>query len=86
MLQDPPTTELLTAVIETLHRYVTIWTCMHSVPAITIALYNAHRTRGSQSRALLTLLLEIDNGQHLDVGFREHVSADIAAFTHVRSS
>jgi hypothetical protein len=35
---------------------------------------------------LLALLVEIDNGRHLDAPSREHVSADIAAFTHVSSS
>lgn len=78
--------ELLTAVIETLNCHVIVWACMHSIPAITMALYNAHqmaRARGIQSRALLALLLEVDNGRHLDASSREHVSADIAAFTHV---
>lgn len=59
---------------------------MRSAVIITAALYNAHqvaRTRGIQSRALLALLVEIDNGQHLDASSRRHISADIAAFTHV---
>lgn len=78
----------MAAVIETFHRYVTIWTCMGSAGTITAALYTAHqmaRTRGIQSRILLAMLVEIDNGQHLDAPSREHVSADIAAFTHVSS-
>lgn len=76
----------MASVIETFHRYVTIWTCMNAAATITAALYTAHqmgRTRGIQSRILLALLVEIDNGQHLDTPSREQVSADIAAFAHV---
>jgi mediator of RNA polymerase II transcription subunit 12 len=62
---------------------------MDAAANITAALHGAHqvaRSRGIQSRALLALLVEIDNGRHLDAPSREHVSADIAAFTHVSSS
>jgi mediator of RNA polymerase II transcription subunit 12, fungi type len=86
MLQRASDSELMAAVIETFHRYITIWTCMCSAATITAALYTAHqvaRTRGIQSRILLALLVEIDNGQHLDEPSRRHTSADIAAFTHV---
>jgi mediator of RNA polymerase II transcription subunit 12, fungi type len=86
MLQRAPDSELMTAVIETFHRYVTIWTCMRAAATITTALYTAHqvaRARGIQSRVLLALLVEIDNGQYLDATSRQVVSADIASFTHV---
>jgi len=62
---------------------------MDATATITTALHTAHqvaRSRGIQSRILLALLVEIDNGRHLDAPSREHVSADIAAFTHVSSS
>jgi mediator of RNA polymerase II transcription subunit 12 len=60
---------------------------MRSLPTIATALYTAHQTwraQGLQSRALLALLVEVDNGQVLDVASRWQVVADISAFTHVR--
>lgn len=54
--------------------------------SITTTLHAAYQTakeRGFQSRPLLTLLVEMDNGEHLDGASREHVLADIVAFTHV---
>lgn len=60
---------------------------MRSAGTVTAALYTAHqvaRTQGIQSRDLLNLLVEIDNGRHLDAAAREHVLLDIAALTHVR--
>lgn len=86
MLERSTTMDVLTAVIETFHRYVNIWTCMKVTDTITTALYSAHqiwRARGVQSRALLALLVEIDNGRHLDPSSREQVASDIATFTHV---
>lgn len=36
------------------------------------------------SRALLSFLVEIDAGRHLDVQSREHILLDIATHVHVR--
>lgn len=86
MLQHPSTPEMLTAVIETIHRYFIIWTSMNAVSMITHAIYSAHqaaRMKGIQSRALLMLLEELDTGRYLDSPSREHVAADFAALTHV---
>jgi hypothetical protein len=38
------------------------------------------------SRALLDVLIEMDNGIQLDAPSREKIAADIATFTHVKSS
>jgi mediator of RNA polymerase II transcription subunit 12 len=78
----------LTAVVETIHRHLTVWACMQSSRKIAVALYTAHqtwRTEGIQSRALLALLVEVDGGQLLDSASRAHIEADISAFTHVSS-
>ena len=86
MLRHPSTSEMLTAVIETTHRYFIIWTSMNAVSMITHALYSAHqeaRVKGIQSRALLMLLEELDAGRYLDSPSREHVAADFAALAHV---
>ncbi|EGO25090.1 hypothetical protein SERLADRAFT_368519 [Serpula lacrymans var. lacrymans S7.9] len=85
ILEHASSVDLLTAVNETFHRFATIWTSMNVTGTITAALHAAHlvwRTRGIQMRSLLALLVEMDNGRHLDVTSREHVAADIASFTH----
>ncbi|KAG1745538.1 uncharacterized protein EDB91DRAFT_1236376 [Suillus paluster] len=77
--------ELLTAVGEVFHRFATIWTAMNVTGSITSALYSAHllwRTRGGKTRSLLTLVIEMDDGRHLDPTARTQVENDIAAFTH----
>lgn len=78
--------DLLTAVIDTFHRFALIWTCINANATITTALYNTHqiwRARGIQSRGLLALLMQVDNGRHLHPASREQVAADISAFTLV---
>jgi mediator of RNA polymerase II transcription subunit 12 len=88
VLENATTADLLTAVIETIQRYLTIWTCKNAVGLISAALHSAHqvwRSRGFQSR-LLALLVEVDNGRYLDVVSREQVAGDISSFTHVRDS
>jgi mediator of RNA polymerase II transcription subunit 12 len=87
ILEHVTTADLLIAVVETVHRYATIWTCMNAMGSIAAALYTTHqvwRTRGIQSRPLLALLIDIDNGRHLDKGAREQVATDIAAFSQVK--
>lgn len=85
VLSQTPHAELLTAVGEVFHRFATIWTSMSVTGTIASALYSAHllsRTRGVQTRSLLTLLVEIDDGRQLDSAARTQVENDIAAFTH----
>jgi mediator of RNA polymerase II transcription subunit 12 len=58
---------------------------MNVTGIITSALYSAHllwRTRGVQTRSLLTLLVEMDHCRQLDSTARTQVENDIAAFTH----
>jgi mediator of RNA polymerase II transcription subunit 12 len=89
MLENTLTIDLLTAVIESIQRYLTIWACMQSSSVILKALFAAHqtwRTQGVQSRALLLLLEQLDNGHVLDFTSRAQLSTDIATFTHVSSS
>jgi mediator of RNA polymerase II transcription subunit 12, fungi type len=79
---------MLTAVIETIYRYVDIWACMERTASIATALYASHqlwRAQGVQSRKLLALLVEIDNGRHLDRASRAHVAADTSSFKDVKS-
>ncbi|KAJ7755754.1 hypothetical protein DFH07DRAFT_490213 [Mycena maculata] len=85
VLQHSTTVDLLTAVIDTLHRFTCIWTCMNVTGTIVHALYSAHqrwkKSRGGEFRALLNLLVELDDGRYLDDASRSHVNADISTFT-----
>jgi mediator of RNA polymerase II transcription subunit 12 len=86
MLEYSTTTQALAVIMATFRRYLTIWTCMSATGTIANSLYAAHqvwKTRGLQSRDLLALLVEMDNGQFLDAAARAQVVNDIAAFTHV---
>ncbi|KAH9945672.1 hypothetical protein B0H21DRAFT_744154 [Amylocystis lapponica] len=76
--------DLLTVVIETIRQHMEIWACMNVMKTLAGALYAAHqlfRTRGVQTRALLTLLIEVDNERHLEPTVREQILADISAYT-----
>ncbi|KAJ7690646.1 hypothetical protein B0H17DRAFT_1064288 [Mycena rosella] len=85
VLQHSATVDLLTAVIDTLHRFTCIWTCMNVTGTIVNALFTAHqrwkKTRGGEFRALLNLLVEFDDGRYLDEASRSLVNADISTFT-----
>lgn len=73
-------------VIDTLHRFATIWACMNAIGNIITALDTAHqvwKARGVQSRPLLSLLLELDGGRYLADASRQNITADIKAFTLV---
>ncbi|KAH7888428.1 hypothetical protein F5I97DRAFT_1803562 [Phlebopus sp. FC_14] len=77
--------ELVVAVGEVFHRFATIWTSMNCANMITSALYAVHlvwRTRGMQVRCMLSLLVEMDAGRHLDEAARALVAADISSFSH----
>ncbi|KDQ49550.1 hypothetical protein JAAARDRAFT_42784 [Jaapia argillacea MUCL 33604] len=85
VLEQIPTIAMLTAVLETLRRLTTIWACMNATGSICTALHTAHqfwRQQGIQTRALMTLLIEMDNGRHLDQASRDHVVGDLTAFAH----
>ncbi|GLB37302.1 putative transcription mediator complex subunit Med12 [Lyophyllum shimeji] len=84
LLEHSTTGDLLIAVIDTLHRFSTIWACMNAMGSIVSALDRAHqvwKARGIQSRPLLSLLLEFDGGKHLNDLSRTRITADIALFT-----
>jgi mediator of RNA polymerase II transcription subunit 12 len=89
MLERSTTIHELTVVLSALRRYLIIWTCMGTTGAIATALYSAHqvwKSRGLQSRGLLDLLLVVDNNRFLDNIARDHIAADVSAFTHVPNS
>lgn len=86
MLEHSTTVDLLTAVIDTLHRFATLWASMDLMGSIINGLYSAHhlwKIRGIQSRALLALLMEFDHGRYLTETSREQILADISSFTLV---
>lgn len=59
---------------------------MNAIGNIITALDTAHqvwKVRGVQSRPLLSLLLELDDGRHLTDASRKNITADITAFTLV---
>lgn len=85
MLENTKLPELLVAIIDTLHRFATIWSCMNIRQDIVLALDTAHqawRTRGIQSRGLLSLMIEFDRDrQYLSPASRERIDSDLAHFT-----
>ncbi|KAG6920074.1 hypothetical protein DXG01_010142 [Tephrocybe rancida] len=84
LLEHAITADLLVPVIDTLHRFSTIWACMGGIQAIVVALDKAHqawKSRGIQSRPLLSLLLEFDAGKYLSDVSRDRITADITTFT-----
>ncbi|KAF8170267.1 hypothetical protein K438DRAFT_1982787 [Mycena galopus ATCC 62051] len=84
-LRRSTTVDLLTAVIDTLHRFTCIWNCMNATGTIVDALFSAHqrwkKTRGGEFRALLNLLVDFDDGRYLEEACRSHVNNDISSFT-----
>jgi hypothetical protein len=78
--------DAVTSVIETVHQHAQIWACMQKTTTIVTALNTAHRFWSNQHvhcRALLDVLMEMDNGNHLDGPSRERIESDITTFTHV---
>lgn len=85
-LEHTASSELLTAVIRTLRQHAEVWACMNNMQTIVSALFAAHtvwKTRGAQSRPLLNLLIELDEGRLLEQTAREQVLADHTAFAYV---
>ncbi|KAG6886295.1 hypothetical protein C0993_006705 [Termitomyces sp. T159_Od127] len=84
LLEYSATVDLLIAVIDTFHRYSTIWACMDEFRSIVAALDKAHqvwKARGIQSRPLLSLLLDFDGGRYLSDVSRERIEAEFTMFT-----
>ena len=78
--------EFLSAVLQTLRQHVEVWGCMNKMRDIAEALYTTHnfwKTRGVQSRDLLTLLFAIDNGHNLDPASRAQLLVDHEQFIRV---
>lgn len=78
--------EFLSATLQTLRQHVEVWTCLNKMKDIAEALYATHnfwKTRGVQSRDLLTLLYSIDNGQQLDPSARVQLMSDREQFIRV---
>ncbi|TDL22582.1 hypothetical protein BD410DRAFT_821184 [Rickenella mellea] len=83
LLGHTSTNALLIPILETLRRHVDIWACMNVVSTITHALHSTHqswKSRGVQSRALLSLLTELDGGRHLDDASRQQITSDISHY------
>ncbi|KAF8160920.1 hypothetical protein B0H34DRAFT_795767 [Crassisporium funariophilum] len=84
VLEHSSDPESMNALIGTFYRHAVIWTCMDVMPTIIKALDAAHQVwkiRGIQSRPLLALLMNFDNGRYLKKASRERIASDIAAFT-----
>ncbi|KAF6760086.1 hypothetical protein DFP72DRAFT_1031563 [Ephemerocybe angulata] len=83
MLRNALDSESMISVVDVLHRYSAIWPCMNSIPTIVQALntaYQSWQAHGLQSRPLLGLLMEFDNGRHLAEASRNQILSDITAF------
>ncbi|CAK5281407.1 unnamed protein product [Mycena citricolor] len=84
-LEHAATADLLTAVIDTLRQFICIWNCMNASPRIVDALYSAHqrwkKAGSGEFRALLNLLLEMDNDRYLDQEARDSIIADFGSLT-----
>ncbi|KAI0344762.1 hypothetical protein BDW22DRAFT_1354912 [Trametopsis cervina] len=84
-LEHATSNELLTAVLRTLRQHVEVWACFSRMQEITNTLYSVHtvcKSRGVQSRPLMNLLIELDDGRLLNPAAREQVLSDFAAFVH----
>ncbi|KAG6829453.1 hypothetical protein H0H92_004513 [Tricholoma furcatifolium] len=84
LLEHSTTADLLVAVLNTLHRFSTIWACMNEICTIVAALDKTHQSwkaRGISSRPLLSLLLEFDAGRYLGDVSRERIVTDMTIFT-----
>jgi hypothetical protein len=83
MLQLCPTSRLLEALLDTLHRFSVIWTCMDVTQQIVDALCAAYqdlKLRGGQSRAILVFLLDPTNARFLSSTSKDEAVYDSAAF------
>ncbi|THH13392.1 hypothetical protein EW146_g6819 [Bondarzewia mesenterica] len=79
----PFNVDLLIMLIETFRRFLSIWASMNVMKTIADALYatnNACKMRGLHSRALLTLMLDVDNGRHLDPNSRKLVESEMTSY------
>jgi mediator of RNA polymerase II transcription subunit 12, fungi type len=86
MLDHSSSVEILTVLIETFRRYLDLWASMNVAKTIMNALHMAHiqcKARGMHSRALLSLMVEMDNGRCMDPALRKTIEAEISAFAQV---
>jgi len=89
MLDHALSVEILTVLIETFRRYLDLWASMNVAKMIVNALHTAHlhcKARGMHSRALLNLMVEMDNGRCMDSALRKTIEAEISAYAQVLSS
>ena len=86
MLAHPMSSELLSAVMQTLRQHTEVWAGLNVIKEIVSSLFAVHCTwknRGIQSRPLFSLMLQLDAGRFLEASAREQVSMDYSVFTHV---
>ncbi|KAI0309797.1 hypothetical protein OF83DRAFT_1179208 [Amylostereum chailletii] len=82
-LEQPCSHDFLTILVETLRRYLDIWASMSVLKKLVDGLYAMHqtcKTTRQHSRALLTLLVEIDANRYLDPAARKGVDNDISLY------
>ena len=72
--------------MQTLRQHTEVWAALNAMKDIVSALFNAHCTwknRGMQNRALLSLMLQLNEGRYLEPAAHEQVLSDYSVFTHV---
>ena len=75
------------SVIDTVRRYLNIWSSMNVCDQLTESLLNVHRVLGSRdrrSRASLDLLLEVDQRHSFSVETLQEIKSAYEAVTKVR--
>ena len=73
-------------IVDNLKRSLDMWTCMDAVGDIVQALLATHqawKSRGVHIRCLTNLLLEMDEGNYLDMTDRQAVNEDALHFAQV---
>ncbi|KAF8909882.1 hypothetical protein CPB85DRAFT_1435527 [Mucidula mucida] len=73
----------LNTAIDIIRRFATIWACMDAVNTILATLQTAHqswKSRGVQSRALLLLIVELDNNALLSREARDQIQTDASIY------
>ena len=75
------------SVIDTVRRYLNIWSSMNVCDQLTESLLNVHRTLGSRdrrSRAALDLLLQVDQHHSFSAETRQEIRCAYEGVTKVR--
>ncbi|KAH8828126.1 hypothetical protein DL96DRAFT_1797537 [Flagelloscypha sp. PMI_526] len=83
VLENKPGSELLSAVLDTIQRFVTILVTANAVSKAVRALYHAHCSLrdGSKSRPLMLLLMQLDGSRFLSFYERDQLLRDMADFS-----